>query len=112
MSGICLYAAAFVGTYRDHRFSPQVIRKLDHGDSHFYAPQSTCDRNGRRIVIGWIQEGAAGWSGTKSLPRELVALHYTVRPDERNRQRALKGRRANPHAPTGPAGTQSTHAPA
>lgn len=73
-----LYAAAAVGTYHDHRFSPHVIRKLDHGDFHFYAPQSTCDRNGRRIVIGWVQEGrdiaaqvAAGWSGTMSLPREL-----------------------------------------
>jgi len=72
------YAAAFVGTYRIHRFSPQVIRKLDHGDFHFYAPQSTRDRAGRRIVIGWVQEGrdiatqvAAGWSGTMSLPREL-----------------------------------------
>jgi beta-fructofuranosidase len=73
-----LYAAASVGTYQGHRFTPHVTRKLDHGDGHYYAPQSTRDRNGRRIVIGWVQEGrsiaaqvAAGWSGVMSVPREL-----------------------------------------
>jgi beta-fructofuranosidase len=73
------YAAAAVGTYADHRFAPRTIRRLDHGDGHFYAPQSTRARDGRRIVIGWVQEGravpaqvAAGWSGTMSVPRELT----------------------------------------
>lgn len=73
------YAAALVGVYRDHRFEPLFAQKLDYGDRHFYAPQSLSDRTGRRVVIGWVQEGrsieaqrAAGWSGTMSLPRELT----------------------------------------
>lgn len=73
------FAAAFVGAYRDHHFTPLVAQKLDYGDGHFYAPQSLSDRDGRRVVIGWVQEGrpkaaqrAAGWSGTMSLPRELT----------------------------------------
>jgi len=74
-----LYAAASVGAYDDHQFTPQVTRELDHGDGHFYAPQSTRDHAGRRIVVGWVQEGrstaaqvAAGWSGCMSVPRELT----------------------------------------
>jgi beta-fructofuranosidase len=73
------YAAALVGDYRDHRFEPLFAQKLDYGDRHFYAPQSLADRTGRRVVIGWVQEGrsieaqrAASWSGTMSLPRELA----------------------------------------
>lgn len=72
------YAAAAVGEYHAHRFIARVTRKLDHGDTDFYAPQSTRDRTGRRIVLGWVQEGRsiaaqmkAGWSGLMSLPREL-----------------------------------------
>jgi len=73
------YAAAAVGTYRDRRFTPRVTRRLDYGEGHFYAPQSTRAGDGRRIVIGWVQEGrsvpaqvTAGWSGTMSLPREVT----------------------------------------
>ena len=85
------YSAAFVGAYRDHRFTPLGAHKLDHGDHHFYAPQSLADRSGRRVVIGWVQEGrpvaaqiAAGWSGAMSLPREL-----TLGPDDRLRMRPV-----------------------
>jgi beta-fructofuranosidase len=73
------YAAALVGDYRDHHFEPLFAQKLDYGDRHFYAPQSLADRTGRRVVIGWVQEGrsieaqrAASWSGAMSLPRELT----------------------------------------
>jgi beta-fructofuranosidase len=73
-----VYAVAATGVYADHRFTARRIQALDHGDGHFYAPQSIRARDGRRIVIGWVPEGRtspaqvqAGWSGTMSLPREL-----------------------------------------
>jgi beta-fructofuranosidase len=78
-----LYTAYFVGTYADHRFPPKVLRKLDFGDTLFYAPQTFLDDKGRRIMFGWIKEGrsdeaqrAAGWAGVMSLPRVL-----SLRPD-------------------------------
>jgi beta-fructofuranosidase len=77
-SGRTLYAAYFVGTYADHKFTPELEGKLDFGDNYFYAPQTLLDNQGRRIMWGWIQEGraaetqlAAGWSGVMSLPRML-----------------------------------------
>ena len=52
---------------------------LDLGLNYFYAAQSFCDDQGRRVVFGWIQEGRpiaaqvqAGWSGVMSLPREAT----------------------------------------
>jgi beta-fructofuranosidase len=73
------YAAAATGTYQDHRFTPHRTFKLDYGQGHFYAPQSARADDGRRVLIGWLQEGrgvpaqvAAGWSGAMSLPRELT----------------------------------------
>jgi len=73
-----LYALYFVGTYADQRFTPALVRKLDFGDTHFYAPRTLLDHRGRRIMWGWISEArseeaqrAAGWSGVMSLPRVL-----------------------------------------
>jgi beta-fructofuranosidase len=73
------YSAALVGRYRNHQFIPDVEHKLDYGDQHFYAPQSFSDAQGRRISVGWVQEGrsveaqlASGWSGVLSLPRVLT----------------------------------------
>ena len=72
----------FIGTYSDHRFTPEFQGTLDAG-SHFYAPQTLCDDKGRRIMWGWLREGRsneliqeAGWAGMMSLPRIL-----TLRPD-------------------------------
>ncbi len=60
------------------RFRVETVQKLDHGDFHFYAPQTLRDSDGRHLVWGWVQEGrsaaaqrAAGWSGVLSLPRVL-----------------------------------------
>ena len=73
-----LYSVYFTGSYRDHRFVPDAIHKLDFGDRYFCAPHSIMDSQGRRIMWGWIGEGraveaqqAAGWSGVMSLPRAL-----------------------------------------
>ncbi|MFC1976639.1 glycoside hydrolase family 32 protein, partial [Chloroflexota bacterium] len=52
-----LYTAYFIGTYANHKFSPEILRKLDSGDNHFYAPQKLIDDKGRRILWGWLQEG-------------------------------------------------------
>ena len=72
------YTLYFVGTYADHTFVPEVVRRLDFGDALFYAPQTFLDARGRRIMWGWVREGrsdesqrAAGWAGTMSLPRIL-----------------------------------------
>jgi beta-fructofuranosidase len=76
------HAASFLGTYADHRFAPEAEGILDVG-GHFYAPQTTRDAQGRRLMWGWLWEGrdaaaseAAGWAGVMSLPRVL-----SLRPD-------------------------------
>lgn len=81
--GNTLHPLYWTGTYRDDRFEPTDLHRLDFGGRHFYAPQSFQDESGRRIMFGWMQEArtdeaavAAGWSGVMSLPR-LV----TVRSD-------------------------------
>ncbi len=78
------YVEYFVGAYREHRFEPDCGAHLDHSGL-FYAPQSTLDAFGRRLLFGWLRESrsdalvtAAGWSGMQSVPRVL-----TLRPDGR-----------------------------
>jgi beta-fructofuranosidase len=75
------YSVYLTGDYRDNRFFPTGVHKLDFGDHHFYAPQTMIDNQGRHLMWGWIQEGRsreaqqkAGWSGVMSLPR-LIKLH-------------------------------------
>lgn len=72
------YVAAYIGEYRDHRFVPHTLKKLDCGDQCYYAPQTMLDAQGRRLIWGWLQEErpraaqiAAGWSGVMSSPRML-----------------------------------------
>jgi beta-fructofuranosidase len=78
----CLYTYYFVGTYADHKFTPDTWGQVDLGGC-FYAAQTLLDDTGRRIMWGWLREGrsdaaiqAAGWAGVMSLPRIL-----TLRPD-------------------------------
>ena len=72
------YAVAMTGTYCEHRFHPEQVRRLDWGLDCLYAPAAIRDAAGRRLVWGWLQEQRspkeqlrAGWAGVMSLPRVL-----------------------------------------
>ena len=65
-----------VGDFVEHRFYPQTEGVLDH--AYYYAPLSMRDREGRRLMWGWLREGRsiseqvqAGWSGVQAIPRVL-----------------------------------------
>lgn len=58
-------------------FDPQTIQQLDEGRD-FYAPQTLVMGDGRRILIGWMQDGfnriappEQNWQGMMTYPREL-----------------------------------------
>lgn len=70
-----------VGEYdaKEQRFHPQQKGELDYGPRAYYAPKSMVDKNGNRILWGWIPEtrpeaeySRAGWAGLMSLPRVLT----------------------------------------
>jgi len=65
-----------VGAYKNQRFTPEKEGVVDWGS--YYAAKTMLDRDGNRILWGWIPETrsdadllAAGWAGTMSLPRSL-----------------------------------------
>lgn len=69
-----------IGTYANHRFTPEIVGKLD-TRGILYAPLTTLDEQGRRLMWGWLTEErsveaqiAAGWSGAQSVPRVLSLL--------------------------------------
>ena len=60
------------------RFTSAVQHQLD-GGIDFYAPQTLIDSDGRRILVGWMQQwfqqnvtAEDGWAGAMTIPRELV----------------------------------------
>ena len=65
-----------VGTYKNQRFSAEKEGVVDWGA--YYAAKTMPDRDGNRMLWGWIPEtrpeaeySAAGWAGVMSLPRVL-----------------------------------------
>jgi len=65
-----------VGTYANQRFTAEKEGVVDWGS--YYAAKSMIDRDGKRILWGWIPETrtdaelvAAGWAGAMSLPRVM-----------------------------------------
>ena len=65
-----------VGTYANQRFTPEKEGVVDWGS--YYAAKTMVDRDGNRILWGWIPETRpdadlidAGWAGAMSLPRML-----------------------------------------
>ncbi|UUU26548.1 glycoside hydrolase family 32 protein [Streptomyces sp. DSM 40750] len=83
----------WTGRYQGDTFTPTGLHRLDYGGRYFYAPQSTRDEHGRRIMFGWLQEGRtdeadaeAGWCGVMSLPRVVTlgaegGLHQAPVPE-------------------------------
>jgi len=70
-----------IGTFEAHQgsFQYEQYYPIDYGFD-YYAPQTTLDDRGRRIMIGWMdmwesdmptQEGHH-WAGAMSLPREII----------------------------------------
>lgn len=64
------------GTYANQRFTPETEGAVDWGS--YYAAKTMLDRDGNRLLWGWIPETrpdpeliAAGWAGAMSLPRVL-----------------------------------------
>ena len=90
-----------VGTYKNQRFSPEKEGVVDWGA--YYAAKSMPDRDGNRILWGWIPEtrpeaeySAAGWAGVMSLPRVLSLnaeheLKMDVAPAVRQLRRSHTG---------------------
>ena len=65
-----------VGAYKDRKFTPEKEGVVDHGT--YYAAKTMLDRDGNRILWGWIPETrpeseftVAGWAGAMALPRVL-----------------------------------------
>ena len=70
-----------VGDYdpKEQRFTPRQRGELDYGPRAYYAPKTMLDKDGNRILWGWIPEtrpeteySRAGWAGLMSLPRILT----------------------------------------
>ncbi len=71
---------AILGSYdkQEHLFVREDIRPVDHGLT-FYAPQTTLSPDGRRIMIGWMDNWETcreaprrhPWYAQMSMPREL-----------------------------------------
>lgn len=68
-----------LGNYKKENsvFMEETVRALDMGFD-FYAPQTMCTSDGRRIMIAWMQAWCASWfdekdgfCGMMTLPREL-----------------------------------------
>ena len=69
-----------LGSYdkQEAKFSREKIQAIDYGID-FYAPQTLLAKDGRRIMIGWMQSWATSgnrvkesrWFGQMNLPREL-----------------------------------------
>lgn len=74
---------------------PEQYQYLDYG-LDLYAPQSTMDQEGRRILVAWLrmpkaveQEGETPWSGMFCLPRVVEVknghIYFRVHPNVRKK---------------------------
>ncbi|MCQ4086054.1 glycoside hydrolase family 32 protein [Saccharibacillus sp. JS10] len=71
--------------YATGKFEHGDLQLLDYGFD-FYAPQTTLDEQGRRIVIAWMAmwedkmpEQARGWAGAMTIPRVLTIEDGQIR---------------------------------
>ena len=94
------YPIAYLGHYREERFTPEKLIRLDHGVKAFYAPLTFEDDRGRRVMYGWLPEERedaalqeAGWAGALSLPRILsLSTEGDLRMEPAPELENLKGR--------------------
>jgi len=71
-------AIALIGDFDGQRFNRQLIQPVDQG-LDFYAPQTVLSPDGRRLMIGWMENWdyckktprTHPWYGQMSLPREI-----------------------------------------
>ncbi len=86
-----------VGTYANRRFTPEKEGVVDWGS--YYAAKTMLDRNGTRILWGWIPETrtdaeltAAGWAGAMSLPRVMsLTAENDLRTEVASPAKQLRG---------------------
>ncbi|MBR1815008.1 MAG: glycoside hydrolase family 32 protein [Lachnospiraceae bacterium] len=93
---------ALLGAYREDTktFTRQHTQAIDYGID-FYAPQTLLSPDGRRIMIGWMQNwdtcvaAVAGnkWFGQMSLPRELSIRENRLIQNPVRELETLRGRR-------------------
>lgn len=69
---------------QSHQFQREKVTSVDYG-LDFYAPQTLLTKDGRRILIGWMQSWDANitpvsfqWSGMMTIPRELTLEHSKI----------------------------------
>lgn len=69
---------------QSHQFQREKVTSVDYG-LDFYAPQTLLTKDGRRILIGWMQSWDANitpvsfqWSGMMTIPRELTLEHGKI----------------------------------
>jgi len=71
-----------IGNIQNKRFIPERMEKVDFG-TDYYAAQTFMNKEGRRIIIAWMQHPTnehiptqkEGWAGIMTLPREIVLSH-------------------------------------
>ncbi|HTS34583.1 MAG TPA: glycoside hydrolase family 32 protein [Candidatus Solibacter sp.] len=101
-----------VGTYANHIFRPEREGVVDWGA--YYAAKTMLDKDGNRILWGWIPEKrpdadliAAGWAGAMSLPRIMsLSANDDLQTDVAPAARMLRGK----HVGLNPQDSASTHA--
>lgn len=88
------HAFAAMAEFDPETCTMEITSKLQYVDygMDLYAPQTNVDREGRRVLIGWIrmpeavkEEGKKDWIGMMSLPRVIEAvdghIYFRVHPE-------------------------------
>ncbi len=92
-----------IGSYDEEtrRFEREAVQAVDYG-LDFYAPQTTVTPDGRRVVLGWMQNWDTSvaqpedkWFGQITLPRELTYRDGRVVQNPVRELELLHGRRVS-----------------
>ena len=103
-----------VGTYANQRFTPEKEGVVDWGS--YYAAKTMLDKDGNRILWGWISETRpdaelikAGWAGAMSLPRVMsLSAQNELQTEVAPAARVLRAKRTGFHPLQTPAARQKT----